>query len=777
MWKKKDEATKNVFTLSNDGSFVENSVKFMSKRWSPLKSSFNNNFKRLLCFKISDVLNFSKFTQFLYRPTDPASLGVTRALFGLCMVIDVVEERGFADVDIKWGDPWNCHFPLIHGMKPPTLPWMVMIYMVMWMGAFGIALGLHFKIACACFVLPYWYIFLLDKSYWNNHTYLYGIVATLLWGTEANKYFALDASNTKQDGSSVPYWNYFILKFQFFVLYFLAGLKKSSREWLEGYAMMNLSRHWVFHPFKIFLSTEQIDFLIVHWFGFIFDLSVGFWMLLEKTRIPSMVFCTAFHLMNSRLFSIGMFPYVCLATMPLFCHADWPRRLELYFKRRQKILLINTNSINTNSEKKTDNQEKEPSKSNLKSSLNDEILCNEAIFEEKATNEESDKNYLVKLKSEKKIDKGDNDTQLPKSSNEFDKKEATNIYKKNHQVQQSLKTTKKQKFVALLLLSHIVLQFFLPYSHFISKGYNNWVPGLYGYSWDMMVHAWDTIFVAIKVHDNVNNEVRYLDPDAWVQGDRWLKHGDMAMQYSQCLKDNLMRRKREALKNNDQSEDKEKWMKLSTNLSIYMDVWCSLNGRFQQRIFNPNVDMLTVDWHPFKPISFLMPLLTQYNSYRQKMDEIQQHVYTWSNYTDVLFVADFPGMYLENYISSDFANVSLTVLEGEVTYSEEDSMDMITISKKNSIPIKTGKFHRIKTMSSYPACYMYTYMYTYTNQTKQQLDSDRRDIPLTEKNTLPLLKGINNKIIAWTRAFAHIINAFLDLIYDIPMIRRVRVNK
>jgi vitamin K-dependent gamma-carboxylase len=104
------------------------------------------------------------------------------------MVIDVVEERGLADVDIKWGEPWDCHFPLIHGMIPPPLPWMIMLYAVMWMGAFGIALGLHFKIACACFVLPYWYIFLLDKSYWNNHTYLYGIVASLFWGTQANKY-------------------------------------------------------------------------------------------------------------------------------------------------------------------------------------------------------------------------------------------------------------------------------------------------------------------------------------------------------------------------------------------------------------------------------------------------------------------------------------------------------------------------------------------------------------------------------------------------------------
>lgn len=106
---------------------------------------------------------------------------------------------------------------------------------------------------------------------------------------------------------------------------------------------------------------------------------------------------------------------------------------------------------------------------------------------------------------------------------------------------------------------------------------------------------------------------------------------------------------------------------------------------------------------------------------RYKMDEIQQHVYTWSNYTDVLFVADFPGMYLENYISNDFANVSLTVLEGEVIYSEEKLSDAITVSRKRSIPVKTGMFHRVTTTSSHPA----SYMYTYTNQTKQQLDREK----------------------------------------------------
>ncbi|KOC64246.1 Vitamin K-dependent gamma-carboxylase [Habropoda laboriosa] len=677
-------------------SEIRNECEKHDKQNFPLKYSIRDKFEKLCGFSPSDLSSFHKFTALLYRPADSASLGVARALFGLCMVLDVVEERELADVDIKWGDPRDCHFPLIHGMKPPSLPWMILIYTIMWIGAFGIMLGFRFKLACACFVIPYWYIFLLDKSYWNNHTYLYGIVAVLFWGTEANKYLALDARRWKGTKSTVPLWNYFILKFQFFALYFLAGLKKSGTEWLSGYAMTNLSTHWVFSPFKLFLTTEQTDFFIVHWFGFIFDLTVGFWMLFDKTRIPAMIFCTAFHLMNSRLFSIGMFPYVCLATMPLFCSPDWPRSNEVDRETRE--------------------------------------------------NEEN----LIKAR-----------------------RSAINCKSIKDASCKSIKVTKKQKFVVSLLLFHVFLQFFLPYSHFITMGYNNWVPGMYGYSWDMMVHVWDTILVVIKVHDNLSNQDRYLDPNAWVQSDRWEKHGDMARQYAFCLRDNLIEQESQLFDKNRQRDRKSKWTRLSSNLSIYIDVWCSLNGRFQQRMFDPSVDLLTADWHPLKPISYLMPLLSQYNSYRYKLEEIQQHVYTWSNDTDVLFVADFPGMHLDNYITKNLTNVTLTVLEGEVTYSDEKEENGIVVSKGASIPIETGQFHKVKTTSGYPACYMYTY----TNRNKEQSDVDGIMEQEESREDLSISREINYKIDAWTRSLNHIANAFFYLVYDVPMIRRVQTNK
>ena len=56
--------------------------------------------------------------------------------------------------------------------------------------------------------------------------------------------------NPSQMKPTVPYWNYFILKYQFFILYFVAGLKKGTAEWLTGYSVQNLSEHWVFNPFK-----------------------------------------------------------------------------------------------------------------------------------------------------------------------------------------------------------------------------------------------------------------------------------------------------------------------------------------------------------------------------------------------------------------------------------------------------------------------------------------------------------------------------------------------
>lgn len=48
----------------------------------------------------------------------------------------------------------------------------------------------------------------------------------------------------------VPLWNYTAVRTQFFLLYFLAGVKKFDTDWLGGFPMRHLNSHWVFDPFK-----------------------------------------------------------------------------------------------------------------------------------------------------------------------------------------------------------------------------------------------------------------------------------------------------------------------------------------------------------------------------------------------------------------------------------------------------------------------------------------------------------------------------------------------
>ena len=44
------------------------------------------------------------------------------------------------------------------------------------------------------------------------------------------------------------------------------------------------------------------------------------------------------------------------------------------------------------------------------------------------------------------------------------------------------------------------------------KGYNNWTNGLYGYSWDMMVHNWQIQHVKVMYVDKDTGEEGYLNP-------------------------------------------------------------------------------------------------------------------------------------------------------------------------------------------------------------------------------------------------------------------------
>ncbi|KAJ8947431.1 hypothetical protein NQ318_009637, partial [Aromia moschata] len=325
--------------------------------------------------------------------------------------------------------------------------------------------------------------------------------------------------------------------------------------------------------------------------------------------------------------------------------------------------------------------------------------------------------------------------------------------------------TWKHRLVAALLICHCGLQMFLPYSHFITKGYNNWTKGLYGYSWDMMVHSWDTILVVVKVVDNNSGREFFVDSEAWILNDRWNKHADMCVQYAQCLQRNLLS-DTEKEPEDSPSHGLSKYI-TSDNISIYIDVWCSLNKRFQQRMYDPNYDLLKANWSPFRSVEWLLPVLTEYNDFRTTMYEISQEVYSWSNRSDVLFIADFPGLYLENFIDKDLDNVTLTVLEGEVVYEIEDPDTMqslgVKLGKGDSIPVEVGYFHKIHTVSSVPSRYMYTF--TRDEKAEQEEPAEGRNVMYSP---FPLIEDVQDRLQAFLRMWKYIGDSFLYVVFGRP---------
>ena len=75
--------------------------------------------------------------------------------------------------------------------------------------------GFLYRLSCLLFVCTYWYIFMLDKTVWNNHSYLFGILAFLLLLSDAHHYWSVDGLvKGSIHNADVPLWNYTLLRAQ-----------------------------------------------------------------------------------------------------------------------------------------------------------------------------------------------------------------------------------------------------------------------------------------------------------------------------------------------------------------------------------------------------------------------------------------------------------------------------------------------------------------------------------------------------------------------------------
>ncbi|WP_397568601.1 HTTM domain-containing protein [Schlesneria sp. T3-172] len=267
----------------------------------------------------------------LFAPVDIASLVYFRILFGAIMVYHVV-----STIKSGWIDQLYIR-PVMHFTYPGfgwVHPWpgsgMYWHFGVMGVAATGILLGAFYRLSALVFAVGMAHVFLIEKAFYLNHYYLIVLLSGLLVFLPAHHALSVDAwLRSSLRSQVVSAWTLWLLRLQIGIPYFYGGLAKLDSDWLQGYPLgMWLKRRSDLPWVGASLAHEYAGIAFA-WGGMLLDLLIVPLLLWKRTRWTALAVGVLFHLMNSVLFEIGIFPWLMIGATLLFFPPDWPRRFVL----------------------------------------------------------------------------------------------------------------------------------------------------------------------------------------------------------------------------------------------------------------------------------------------------------------------------------------------------------------------------------------------------------------------------------------------------------------
>ena len=212
-------------------------------------------------------------------------------------------------------------------------PAMFMYFLLMGTLGILIALGYRYRLSMITFTLLWTGAYLMQKTSYNNHYYLLILISAIMSLLPAHRSVSVDAETSpglrKEWMYSYVKW---IIVLQLFIVYTYASVAKWYGDWLD------------FSVIKILMESKSDYFLIgdilqlpaMHKFigiaGILFDLFIVPALLWKPTRNLAFACSLFFHLFNSVVFQIGIFPYLSLAFIVFFYE---PKTLQRIFLRKK----------------------------------------------------------------------------------------------------------------------------------------------------------------------------------------------------------------------------------------------------------------------------------------------------------------------------------------------------------------------------------------------------------------------------------------------------------
>ena len=267
----------------------------------------------------------------LFEPVDIASLVVVRFLFGVILVWEIRRYFSSDWIAKYWVEP-EVHF-LYYGftwVHPLPSWWMHVLMGALLVLALMITVGFLYRLATVLFFCGFTYTFLLEQTRYLNHFYLVILVSFILIFIPAHRSFSVDAwLRPKIRCERAPAWALWLMRFQIALPYVYGGIAKLHGDWLSGApARVFMQEHSDLRFIGPWLNTEPAVWTIAYG-GLLLDLFVVPFLLWRRTRLIAYCFAVLFHITNSLIFNIGMFPWFMIAATTIFFVPDWPRRWRI----------------------------------------------------------------------------------------------------------------------------------------------------------------------------------------------------------------------------------------------------------------------------------------------------------------------------------------------------------------------------------------------------------------------------------------------------------------
>ncbi|MCL4247528.1 MAG: HTTM domain-containing protein [Anaerolineae bacterium] len=264
----------------------------------------------------------------LQQPVPSLPLAIFRVGFGLLMFVATVRFVANGWVQTQYVAP-TFHFTFVGfgWVRPLPGDGMTVVFVLMALGALGIAAGLFYRASVVAFFVLFTYVELLDQTYYLNHYYLIALLSFLMIWLPLNCRWSLDARrDPRLYAATVPAWTIAAVRLQFGLVYIFAGVAKLNSDWLlHGLPLAIWLPPLRDLPLVGGLLAQRETALVMSWAGAIFDLTIPIWLGWRRTRPFAYVVAAGFHILTGVLFPvIGMFPLIMtVLTLVFFDERDW----------------------------------------------------------------------------------------------------------------------------------------------------------------------------------------------------------------------------------------------------------------------------------------------------------------------------------------------------------------------------------------------------------------------------------------------------------------------